>query len=487
VFKKLLAKNNELYLLVLVFFLLSLLHIIHLGYSEDIPDEGIIINTLKHQGGFSWGFLLNQRKGPLQFLVSLVPYLFSKNVYNEFLFRLPYSLASIFSLVFFYLFVREYSKDKYIALVSAYVLGINGFLVAFGRVMQYQSLNLLFSSLSIYLFSKKKYILGTPFFGLSLLSHWDALLVLPIIIYLVIRDFSFKNILKIILTTCLVVLPFIIPYTQHYLLNRENQKYFSARVSLEENFSLSTIQLKISDYVFKTNLYNPFLFLITLLLISLFSVFLFINKGKNNFIDKKDLIALWIWFISIFLVFIFLVKSAGTHVYNLYLPLSILCGYGGISVSKVIEFKNIYITLIMLWFVFLYIQALSIFVDVKNEYPFEQKSILGLVTKEYDHENLTNNIIGFNHFRNWELINTKLKELGAASYYTNEDTSVSNFYMNIPYSSDNYDYAVGIKRPISFTNDYKLSTIKGKSTVYEVKSNLGETVARIYVLDEKSN
>ena len=487
-FKGTTTKNFFTYIFPITVVILATLRLFNLGYSEYIPDEGIIISTLKHYGGFSWEFLLSQRKGPVQFLILLLPYLFTKDVFNEFIFRLPYALVNILSIYVFYLFVKEYSKDKYIALVSTYIFGVNGFMIAFGRVMQYQSLNLLLSSFSLYMFSKKRYVLGSLFFGLSLLSHWDALLILPLISYLILKELSFKSIFNILVTLSIILLPFFIPYTKNYLNNVGNQNYLFSRVS-SADLSPSSISNKISDYIFKTELYNPFLFLVPVLLFSILSLFTLVLKGAKKDMVSKDQIAIWIWFLSMFIFFLLFAKKSGTHIYNLYLPLSILSGYGVVSLYRVVSkyLRFVYVLIIIFWFMFLYFQAFVLFVDVKKEYPFEQKNILGLKTKEYTHENLTNNIIGFNHFRNWEEIDNTLKELGATSYYTNEDASISNFYVGVPYSQYGYDFVVGVKRPISFMNDYKMSGIKGKSTVSEIKNLFGETVAKIYILDGKIN
>jgi len=71
-------------------------------------------------------------------------------------------------------------------------------------------------------------------------------------------------------------------------------------------------------------------------------------------------------------------------------------------------------------------------------------------------------------------------------YFSNEDKGLSGFYMEADYRTQNGFYAVGVKRPLSFVTDYKMSNIKGKNTVYVIENEYGETVVRIYRVEDEN-
>jgi len=462
--------------IVLLLLMMTILRLVYLGYSEYIPDEGIVMTTLKNEGGFSWSFLQAQRKGPGQFLVGWLVYLLGINVHNEFLYRLPYAIASIGAVLFFYLFSKQILEDRTTALITAFLFGVNGFMVAFGKIVQYQSLNLLFSSICLYLFAKKNHLFGTVFFCLSFLSHWDAIFILPIVLYFIVKNFNHITFFKCILVVFLILAPFFVPYSLNLISNSGNQQYFGSRVGLPAGRQgLGEIDLvgKVSEYIFRTQVYNPFVFLP--LVIVLFALSL--TEIKKNW-------ELFGWLLITFVVFVFFVKKPGTHTYNFFLPLSLLAGVG---VKKIVLSKYSRIALPVLGFLlaFIFAQAYLIFANVNKEYPWEREKILWFKTKEYNHKNLTNNIIGFPHFRNWEDINAFLNSQNALSYITNEDKSISNFYIDIPYGKASEYYAVGIKRPLSFMNDYSFPQVKNKRTVIKIKGYKSDSVAKIYKVDHE--
>jgi len=131
-------------ILIIIFSVFAFLRFYNLGFSEYIPDETTVVTPVKEHQSISREFLESQRKGPIQFLVAGTVSLFNVPIENEFIYRVPFALASIFGLLFAYLAVLEISNNKAVATVAVLLLGINGFLVAFGRIVQYQSFNLLF-------------------------------------------------------------------------------------------------------------------------------------------------------------------------------------------------------------------------------------------------------------------------------------------------------------------------------------------------------
>jgi hypothetical protein len=507
----------EIFILTLLVVLSFYLRFKHLGYSEYIPDEVAVLMPLKENGYYTSAFLLEQRKGPIQYLVSHIPYLLTLDILNEFVMRIPFALSSILAIVFFYKLVKEITNNKWIGFFSALLLTVNGFIVAFGRIVQYQSLNMLFSFIALYLFAKHRPVWGTVFLGLSLLSHWDVVYVLPVIAVLLIKHKAkFGVLVKSSLVGLVVVLPFLLPYGLNYIKDSSNQEYFASRAGVD-NFSEIDFQDKVSDYLFRSELYNPFLltsFILGAAVLSLLS-------PKRSWI-------FYLWFGFSLLFFIFFIRKPGTHVYNMFIPLSVLAGIGIYNCFELIfkigslagkfskhlriGFSTLVAVPLVCVYGFLVYQTNAVFIDHSIEYPWQQEHLsfgkaehlekfpwlakiypaygLELETKSYDHTNLTNNIIGFPLYRNWEeanrfLLEENSKNAHSLGYITNETRSIAAFYMDLPYEYDlgSSYYAIGVKRPLSFVKDYKFSQIKGKSTIHKVADAIGDTVIRIYLVE----
>ncbi len=476
-----------------------------LGYSDFISDEPgtFLYRGLPHKfpDRTPWEFLLDQRKGPIQVFVGYIPYFLLGTYHNEFAQRLPFALFSIFAVVVFYFAIKKLTKSTLVGVLAACLLLVNGFTAAFGRVAQYQNLNLFFSLAALYFYSflldsySLKYsFLGTICFALSILSHWDAVYVLPVIIFIFAKFLSNREIkaaskVKLLVANfvlgCVVLAPFMMPYLQNYKSSQSNQDYLLSRINIRDSYANE-------EDIFRFKMYNPFVtyefYTIFALLGVAFDLYFVVRKRKGAFGGFT------LWFICIFLAFKFFVYYAGTHIYNVTIPVVVLCAIALASIVRIFpkRLRSVPVVGIALLFGFFYYQSYRIFVEHKVEYPWERENILGC--KTFDYESLGKSIrhlIGFPHKRYWEEINdfvmsqNKLnnEEFG---YFSNEDKGLSGFYMEADYRTQNGFYAVGVKRPLSFVTDYKMSNIKGKNTVYVIENEYGETVVRIYRVEDEN-
>ena len=483
--------QKEWFILLLLAFLTIPLRFIHLGYSDYVKDEHrtlyddrVKVPTLQ--------YFLSQRKGPMQIFVSYIPYLFAHDFNNELAERIPYALINVASVLVFYKLVLKLTQKRLTALISALLYLVNGFISGFGRIVQYQNLNLLFTFMALILYadllkptdfkkSVKKSLLGTLFFSLSVLSHWDAVFVIaPISIIFFIfagsKSFIIKDKLLLLVVNfllgCLILLPYLIPYINYQATSTANENYFFRRVGMGEK-----------DHSFKTliELYNPFVFY------WLWTVGVVIGA----FFIKKSYLFLS-WFVFTYIIFEFFVIKPGTHIYNFVVPGLVLSAIG---IEKIISILPKYLKLIpavsfVVAFSFLYYQTYVLFVDHTIEYPWKQETLLGKYkTINYEKYKVLP-LFGFPLKRDWDQINKYINEQNGKGekqlgYITNEDASTSSFYMDTYYgqSSPQY-YYVAIKRPLSFVNDWKAVQIGKKSTVHEIVVN-DETVVKIYLVQNK--
>src|SRR5574341_1270773 len=124
--------------LVLVLVLAAAIRLIHLGYAEFHEDEvevtSLAVRTIE---GEDYAVFLH-RKGPLQMLVPLAGWLLSGRI-TEGSARLPFAMASLLGVFTVSLLAQEmvgWPGD----LAAGLLLALNGYFVAFGRMVPYQAL-----------------------------------------------------------------------------------------------------------------------------------------------------------------------------------------------------------------------------------------------------------------------------------------------------------------------------------------------------------
>jgi len=127
------------------------LRLINLGYSDYQGDE-IKALYLPSKGQSLIEFLIAQKKGPIQFLITYLLKFIDPSYENQFLIRLPFAIAGILSILFFYKFIKFHFGEK-VAFYSSLFLSSNGLFIAFSRIIQYQSFSILFSILCLYFLS----------------------------------------------------------------------------------------------------------------------------------------------------------------------------------------------------------------------------------------------------------------------------------------------------------------------------------------------
>ncbi|MFZ2663983.1 MAG: hypothetical protein WAX66_01340, partial [Patescibacteria group bacterium] len=427
---------------------------------------------------------------------------------NELAERIPFSIISVMSVIVFYFMVKKLTKSWVSAFIASLIYLSNGFIVGFGRIAQYQNLNLLFSFLAVYFYSnlldKKKHLIkftlvGTLFWCLSFLSHWDAIFILPIVLWIFIKFFfdkSFSNGYKIrilvynFLLGCLVLLPFMIPYSMHQRYSDENLGYLFRRLGI--GYSNNHL------YKMYIDLYSPFV-----------SLWFLIICGMLGVLFLKRSYMFTLWFLFGYGIFELFVRKPGTHVYNFLIPVFILCGIGIEYLVRIMPkvLKVFVLLLAMVSISFLYYQSYMLFVDHSKEYPWEQEMVLNinlkcsqkdkicnkvkpyatLLTKKYyyDYEGQKLPLFGFPHKRFWNEVNDFIQEQNKINseklgYSSNEDKTVGEWYINGGYKTSGEFYFVGIRKPGNFVEEMSPPYSGSKILVKEFKSESGVNQTKIF-------
>lgn len=301
------------------------LRLANLGYSDFQGDEVKALCRLA-PGQTLGDFLLGQRKGPLQFLTTCATRLIDPDYSSELIVRLPFCIAGILAVFFFYRLVTLHFGQK-TGLYAALLLATNGFFIAFSRIAQYQSFTILFTILTLYGLSlslmdgKWRFwglLLGAVSAAVCLLAHFDGGFVLFPAAYLLFLWFrmykpqttpnklwGYLLIAAVIFT--LLVGSFYIPYALK--LSDYQTGYWEERITGATSDSLALF-----------NLYNP------TLVIFIYAVLVFLALFRVR--REEKFLLLFLWLIPP-LVFMELVMSdARTHFYTYLIPLTVFGGLG---------------------------------------------------------------------------------------------------------------------------------------------------------------
>lgn len=160
------------------------LRVTNLNYSEFQGDEATVVMRAARALEGDNAILFQHKKGPAELTLIMGSWRLT-GILNEWMARLPFTWANVLGLVGVFLFCRRLS-DPRLGGVTVGLLAIEGYLVAFGRIVQYQSLAFALSTLGLlcllayYVAGHSSLIVvGACLLSGGLLAHYDAILALP--------------------------------------------------------------------------------------------------------------------------------------------------------------------------------------------------------------------------------------------------------------------------------------------------------------------
>jgi 4-amino-4-deoxy-L-arabinose transferase-like glycosyltransferase len=181
--------------LALLLLLGAALRLTFLGNAEFQGDEG---RALLKAVGMLHGqdeILLLHKKGPMEVLLPALPLALTGHV-NEWVARLPFALAGMGVLLGSYALARELFADngRLVGLLAVAILALDGFLIAFARIVQYQSIVVLMSLGTLWCGWRfyvgaahpRRYLAAAAVLAaVGLLAHYDTIFVLPALGWLI--------------------------------------------------------------------------------------------------------------------------------------------------------------------------------------------------------------------------------------------------------------------------------------------------------------
>jgi len=518
------AKEN--FYIIVIAIISFVLRFINLGYSDYQGDE-IRALYLPADGQSFSEYIIDQRKGPVQFIITYLIKMVGISYDNQFLVRLPFAIAGFLAVIFFFKLIKIHFGKK-VAFYSSIFFATNGFLVAFSRIAQYQSFVVFFMITALYFLSlanvderykKKGIYLGLIFWALSILSHYDGVFIFPFVFYLLLTWFKKSDIAKkdkLVTFLCAgtislaLLLSFYIPFVSS--LSDETMDYWSGRISGDGLGKMASSKYLFTVYqpVYSIHIYTV-LFILGAGFISLGLLSKYILKIKKlpNFIREflthttelmemiqRDSLKIYFFLVWIFVSVAFYEKFVhvpGTHIYNYLIPMFVVLAFGLITFES-IAFKVFEIGLVKMFnlvgscilLFFLSAQSYAIFVDNFREYPWEEENFLiWRFSKPNQEYNLT--MFGFPYFRDWEGIRDFTKAHPEATLYlTNEKRMITEYYLGLKRGEKDTGFYIYIKEPQSFVgeilNEKALYWTQKYEPVYTV-TRYGRDMVRVYIME----
>jgi len=430
------------------------LRLVNLGYSDYQGDEIKALSApMAGQGLFD--FLLEQRKGPVQFLISYLMRLVHPTLDNRTLTRLPFALAGIAAVYFFYRLV-ELHYGRRAALIASLFLAINGLFIGLARIVQYQSIVILFSILALYCTSLALIEQRWKVYGLytgmlcwvgAVLAHFDGVFIAPLMIYLLARWYrenkgldARRRFLHIAIPALLGALALAAFYVPYFLsLQESTQQYWWLRIAGEESEAGEPSSL------FTFTLYNPLL-----------AIYVYAALGALSLVRLRQSYPVWLWLALPWITLELLISDPGTHIYTYLLPACIMVALGTEALGDIFErligerisWTSV-LALVRLVIVFLSAVSHLIFIDNTPEYPWEERSILlWTVGKPDTRYRLW--VFGFPYYRRWEEVSEYVTQGGGDYYATNENKSISSYWVPYLFDINRAGYYIHIYYPQSF-------------------------------------
>lgn len=496
--------------MVSILLLAAFLRLYNLGYSDYQGDE-IKALYLPDSGQNFFTFLMDQRKGPLQFAVTYLLKLVDPTYTNRFLMRLPFAIAGTLAVWAFYQLIKKLTNER-VAFYASFFFATNGFLVAFSRIVQYQSFVILFMILALDMFvlawktERYKIIgiyLGFVFWAISLLSHYDGVFIAPLAFYVLLKwfkaqraQFKSKTLVKhLILALGLsggMLAAFYIPFV--LTLSQATKDYWLGRVTGDVSDKLSS-----SSYLF--TVYQPIYVIHIYTALTGLGIFYFVTQFiKHRWLEvfkyssgfKNTVLAIVGWFIVPAAFMELLVAIPGTHIYTYIIPLFVLMGLGILFIEKTIfglmPVRYAYVLFmvgVFTVFMFVAAQSYAIYDDHTEEYPWTQeKFLIWTFPKPTPVFHLS--LFGFPYYRNWDGVRDFVASHPEVTYYTtNERESITRYSIHLEKDGTKAGFYVFIHNPQSHTDEILNAKADYWASKYEpvyTFSRGGTSLVRIYLM-----
>ena len=318
--------------LVMVLVIALLVRVPNLAYSEFQGDEAVVLQRAADALGGDETELFLHQKGPVEILLPMSLWALTGTI-NEWQARLPFVLAGLLA-VFVVVALAQHWFGRRGGAFAGLLVAINGFLVAFSRIVQYQNLVIAMGGLCLlWLLSATEHdrrarlrlgvVLAAIFLAFGLLAHYDAVLFAPAAVAILWRVLApdwrvgrlrrriLVDVIYGVLSGAVVLALFYVPFVLNPMFSRTFAYLVGGRLGG------SLLSNSLWDVWRMSTFYNALYYVIGLVL--LLGVAAVLRCGR---------LETWLSFGIPFLFYCFVVADPRTHVYTFFPGAAILAGAG---------------------------------------------------------------------------------------------------------------------------------------------------------------
>lgn len=464
----------------------AFLRLVNLNYSEFQGDEATVMVRAAQALEGNENIIFQHKKGPAELVIVMAGWRLV-GMTNEWMSRLPFAYAGLLGICAIFL-IGKRVKNPSVGGLAALLLAINGFFVGFGRIVQYQSLILALGALGFLCFlvyqqkgCKTFSCLGFIFLGMGALAHYDIILIVPAVSYLILnrlwhdRKELNKAVIPLItggILGLILVGIFYIPFLNSEFFGHTST-YVSERIGGDKLFYNQT-----RSFFKLSAVYNAAYLVILILLVWLgktistwrklgrlgfcLSILVILSaitaliwpkmwvsdEGSLLWIPVAILLigacgspaqspgerAIWFWLCAPALFYLFFVAVPLTHIYTIFPPLILLAALGLESTARWlrINVKLIYrpvLAVFLLFFCLCLYYTNMVFVDHSPEYirtwSVNKNPLFWTPYSKIPDEGL----FGFPYRVGWKSVGYLIDQgMLQGSYDSNEEQDVTNFY-----------------------------------------------------------
>ncbi|MFP3895674.1 MAG: ArnT family glycosyltransferase [Anaerolineales bacterium] len=495
------SPNRALVGLVIILCIASFFRFHNLGYAEFQGDE---VNVLHKAAACIQGredALFLHKKGPAEILLATGYYALSGRT-NEWTARFPFALANLIGVLALYTLGRDkglrsnsspapQSPTRQEGWWAALLIALNGFFVAFGRIVQYQSIVFLFSTLGILAAlrfaqygRRSDLYLAATFLAMGLLAHTDAIFAVITSAFIILKALyqrhhgrltlpTLRPFLGPILLAAILLASFYVPFALHPQFET-TQNYLKQRVGTRPPYNNLDVLLNLGT------VYNAIYYLAFLALTLAWALIRHMVRGERTGwivlglwcalsatrlllpnvwrMGERDLTGLlfilpiifsfltaredlgWqsalVWFGVPFVIYMFGVRDPRTHIYTF---------FPGAALLTAMELRRIYKSRQKTWLIwgaaavillisgiYLHIAFIDHTPEYKRTYP---KHRIPFFWTSYGEEMPEHGLFGFPYRAGWKVVG-QLYATGAleGDYGTNEETHITRWYTRGEYA-----------------------------------------------------
>ncbi|MCP4425996.1 MAG: hypothetical protein GY803_16005 [Chloroflexi bacterium] len=413
-----------------------LLRLANLGYGEFQGDEGtIMMRAAAIIAGDDAEIFLHQ-KGPVEILLPLSLWGIAGTI-NEFWARLPFAWAGILAVGAVMLLAQRWF-GRFTGLAAGVLFAIVGFAVAFGRIIQYQSLVMLWSALALfhayrYTRDEQRSDLGLTavFLAGGLLAHYDAVLVVPAIGWLLLRYLWEKRRLDwqawgaATAVGGLILAIFYAPFALDPNFARTGRYLLQDRVGGGGQGFFSWSGPAVWRMV---TFYNSLYFIVGLSGLMLVGLWILWRRREWTAVKLTAVI----YFLAPFLFYLFIVADPRTHVYTFFPGAVILAAVGAQFIwQKLSANRPLQYAAAAGFALFWLVSVNYIYLMFVDNAPERQRSWVENKPAFYPttwSEPPLYGLFGFPHQAGWRVVHEALPA-NAFPYASNEEREVTTWYM----------------------------------------------------------